>query len=178
VSRCRKHGVAVSCHCLMPNHVHFHSRPRPRGSARSRARVRRARVTRRQSTRGSRVTGHLPGASVAPNVRSWRNPCVQPQTAFWRIALVRRARRSKGVRPKQASTEAPAERRDGWKTEAEASSPFLRLAAFRRSAPAWESTAIIPATRLAPVHQCRVRTCEDPERRCFGNCAGSSSAAP
>src|SRR5271165_5351092 len=39
------------------------------------------------------------------NDRCWRNLRVQPQTAFWRIALVRLAPRSEGVRSKDASIE-------------------------------------------------------------------------
>ena len=39
---------------------------------------------------------------VAADVRSWRNLRVQPRSAFWRIALVRLAPRSRGVRPRQS----------------------------------------------------------------------------
>ena len=37
-----------------------------------------------------------------PNVRTWRNLRLQPQTAFWRIAPVRVAPRAEDVRPKWA----------------------------------------------------------------------------
>jgi hypothetical protein len=40
-----------------------------------------------------------PFATPSVNSRYWRNLRVQPRTAFWRIALVRLAPRSEGVRP-------------------------------------------------------------------------------
>jgi hypothetical protein len=55
-------------------------------------------VTRRRSTRGLRDRPYLPGASLAPNVRSWRNLRLQPWTAFRRIGLVRLTPLIGGVR--------------------------------------------------------------------------------
>ena len=68
---------------------------------------------------------------AAHNDRCWRTPSVAPMSASLRSPALQRAPGSAGLRPKQASTEAQTERRDGWKAVE---------AVRRRLQPSWGSS--------------------------------------
>jgi hypothetical protein len=130
------------------------------------------------ATRDVRSTSTPAGESFEANivrraspgkVRSWRNLRVRPQTAFWRIALVRLAPRSEGVRPTASSAAAVC---DGYST----STPAVSDARTRRWCTLRQAHYRFLGIRASALAARRARQCVD-SARSLSRCSGRPDRA-